>query len=210
VIILDMGAGDAHHNDIEYIKEIMAELPAGVVVKFQLFKDIPGLTPMTPSVFMKAQVFGQERGIDVTASAFCSESLELITKLVKVPFVKIACRPELYPMIDEIPLTLPVVVSIDSHPQLMAVATEHMQHPIAYMCCVPKYPATMDEYWDNFTHAMLGRGVSDHTIGLELFQDHKPQLYERHLDYQGPDEEWSVTTDDVHWMLAKQREWYEV
>lgn len=206
MIILDMGAGDAHGNDIDFIKEVMAELPHGVVVKFQLFRDIPGLTPMTPSCFLKAHAFGEERGIPVTASAFDSGSLEIITKLVKVPFVKIACRVEMYPLIDEIPLSIPVLVSVDSQPQLMAVATEHMAHPIAYMCCVPKYPATEDDYRNNFSKSMLSSAISDHTMGLDLWQTNRPTIYEKHLDFQGPDEAWSISTDDVWWMKKQEDE----
>jgi sialic acid synthase SpsE len=54
------------------------------------------------------------------------------------------------------------------------------------MVCVSKYPATTASYGEEIT----ADGISDHTIGLELWRKYKPTVYEKHfcLSYlTGPD-----------------------
>jgi len=197
MIILDLGAGDATKNDINYVKELMRSLPEGVVVKFQLFQDIKGLTPLKKEVFINAWAFGQKRGIPVTASVFDEPSLEIFTRLLKVPFIKIACRPEMYNLISEVPHFMPVLVSVDSHISMMKVVTEHFDKSLSFLCCVPEYPATVEAYEDNFSTAMLNLGISDHTQSTDLYMNHRPKLWERHFGEYGPDADHSITLEEL-------------
>ena len=56
-IILDIGGGDNTRNDKKYVKAMIDSVIAldsgiyDIVFKFQLFKDIPGLTPLKQDVF---------------------------------------------------------------------------------------------------------------------------------------------------------------
>lgn len=197
MIILDLGAGDATGNDINYVKEMMAELPPGVTVKFQLFKNIPGLKPLDPHVFMTAWAFGQKRDIPVTASVFDEESLNILTRITKVPFIKIACRPHLYDLISGVPKFMPVLVSVDSHITMMRVVSEHFDKSLSFMCCVPEYPANTETYESWFSHDMLRTAISDHTIGTELYDTYRPKIWEKHFGQKGPDVEHAITLEEL-------------
>ena len=199
MLIIDMGAGDATKNSVFYVEKLISSVPQGdIVLKFQLFEDIPGLTPLKPEVFYHAWWFASKFGFKVTASVFDEESIHRLT-LMQVPFVKIACNTDWYPLIDQIPAGIPVIVSIDSQVQLMAVASEHMDKPLQYLSCVPKYPATEEDYVGNFPAYMLKKGISDHTTDLELFKTYRPRVYERHyaIDDIGPDYEHAIGPEEV-------------
>ena len=197
MIILDFGAGDATGNDIDYVKGLMNDLPSGVVVKFQLFRDLPPLKPLDPHVFLTAWAHGQKHGIPVTASVFDEESLKILTKMVKVPFIKIACRPHLYELITEIPPFMPTLVSVDSHISMMRVMSEHFDKSLSFMCCVPDYPANTDTYESWFSHDMLKTAVSDHTIGTELYLSYRPRIWEKHYGQMGPDKDHAITLEEL-------------
>lgn len=208
MIVLDLGAGDATKNDAEYVKRIIDSIPyhKDIVLKFQLFKDIPGLTPLSKDVFVKAWVYGRRLGLPVTASVFDSQSMRELTAL-EVPFVKIACNPEWYPLIEEVPKGIPVLVSVDSHLQMVNVATDHMDKPCFYMMCIPEYPADTSDYTLNFSEALLKKGISDHTTDLELFMTYRPKIWERHycIDPIGPDHVHSIgpqELEDILWTTA--------
>lgn len=199
MIILDLGAGDATKNDSEYIEKIIDSIPQGdIVLKFQLFEDIPGLTPLKREVFAHAWVYGQKRGFKVTSSVFDSGSLYDLTTL-DIPFVKIACNTDFYPLIDEVPQGIPILVSVDSHIQLISVATAHLNMPLFYMMCVPKYPAEVDDYVGNFSSELMHKGLSDHTKSLELFETFRPRIWERHycIDPIGPDYEHAIGPEEL-------------
>lgn len=197
MIVLDFGAGDATGNDIDYVKSMMDGLPPGVVVKFQLFKDIPPLRPLDPHVFLTAWAYGQKHGNPVTASVFDEASLNILTKITKVPFIKIACRPQLYYLIDMVPHFMPIVVSIDSHIAMMRVMSEHFDKSLSFMTCVPEYPADMDTYENWFSTDMLRVGISDHTVGTELYRKYRPRLWEKHYGQQGPDADHAITREEL-------------
>lgn len=198
MIIVDLGAGDATRNDIGYVKEVMRELPVGVVAKFQLFTDIKGLTPLDRRVVAEAMVFATEKNrCQVTASVFDEDSLAWLLGIrCKVPFIKIAARMNLWKLIDKTPDLVPVVASVAWEWWSEEMHGRFFHRPMAYMACVPKYPATVRDYEVRFG-GLLNLGVSDHTVGMDLYNDYRPKLYERHFDQHGPDQEHSITLEQL-------------
>jgi hypothetical protein len=87
----------------------------------------------------------------------------------KVPFVKIANRPELYYLAGY--STVPVYVS---------TAQSGLDLPYdVNLACISKYPATIEDYESTFTDDEL-KYVSDHTPGWELMERHHPYIIEKH------------------------------
>lgn len=204
MIILDLGQGDSTQNDADYVRELIDSIPTSdVVLKFQLFEDIPGLTPLEHNVFEFAYDYSRFKGLECTASVFDSPSIDFLQRY-DVPFIKIACNTKWYPLIDDIDGRVPLIVSIDSHIQLLSVATTHSEHYIGYISCVPNYPATYEEYRANFSKDMLYRGISDHTTDLELYREFKPAIWERHyaIDDIGPDAAHSIGPDEIREVLG--------
>lgn len=169
-VILDLGSGKSTHNDIDYVKWIIESIKAvdpekhAITLKFQLFSEAPPNVPLKHEVFDYAY---EHSPYPVTASVFDKESLAfLLNRERSVPFVKIACRPDLYWLIDEVPRGIPVYASYNDKPPGPMVD--------AALFCVPEYPAPIGKY-------TLSPYVSDHTIGLDLLKRNKPVIWEKHL-----------------------------
>jgi sialic acid synthase SpsE len=57
------------------------------------------------------------------------------------------------------------------------------------LCCVADYPANKVLYANLFS-GLLHYGMSDHTIGLDLYHKYTPEIFEKHYaleDSVGPD-----------------------
>lgn len=197
-IILDFGAGDATMNHSEYVLGMMEKLPRdkNIIVKFQLFSKIQGLTSLNPMVFHEAWEYGKDRGIPVTASVFDDESLRFLLDYT-IPFVKIACRPTQWSMISTIPLFVPVLVSIESMKNQASISSLNMDRNLSFMCCIPEYPAKRGTYTKRFPTWALDRGISDHTTDLELYKRHQPIIWERHYGKIGPDAEHAIEFEQL-------------
>jgi sialic acid synthase SpsE len=180
-IILDLGSGSNAHQMKDMVDEVIARDTEKHVVTFktQLFKEAPPNVPLSHDDFGNLYDYVRTRDYELTSSVFDMESLEFLMEF-KVPFVKIACRPGLYWLINDIPADQKVYVS----------AENTIRGPAdAYLLCIPKYPALIIDYERK---AMKGgwSGVSDHTVGLEVWNRLRPDKWEKHLrlpDSTGPD-----------------------
>ena len=204
MIILDFGSGNTCKNSKRYITQMINKLVEvdsrkhEVVIKFQLFKDVPPNIPLRHDVFRFAYEYAKEKGYKTTASVFDTDSLQFLLTY-DIPFVKIANRPDLYWLAGEVPRKIPVYASFsnigdfwDRKPAWM------IEHP---MWCVSKYPATLEDYEKNIIFPDYAEGelakilipypaISDHTTDFTLYHKYKPVIYECHYklnDSTGPD-----------------------
>ena len=174
-LILDMGSGNTCRNDMQTVRDMIdaiASVDTGrheIILKWQLFKSAPPNIPLDPEIFNYAYLYALGR-YQTTASAFDVPSLTIL-KWYDVPFIKIACRPDLYPLIDD---TSKYYVSVDHW------AGAKLKN-INIMACVPKYPATIKEYETAFLPHLLRSAISDHTVGWELYNKYHPAVMEKHF-----------------------------
>ena len=185
--IAEFGSGNTCKNDIQIVEQMidgLADVDSGthdVVIKWQLFHDAPPNTPLWHTIFEHAYHYAKTKGYQTTASVFDRESLDFLLRF-DVPFVKIACLPRLYPMARNVPKEMPVVVSYPS-PGRIAKAGPH----IIPLCCVRQYPASIESY-EVFPADQLKRGISDHTVGWELWNRYQPAWFEKHIVLEHDDE----------------------
>lgn len=186
-IILDFGSANTCKNSKPYIKRMIDELKAvdtgkhSIVIKWQLFQEAGQNIPLTHMAFDYAYTYATEQGYKTTASVFDIDSLEFLLKHNPC-FVKIANRRDLDWLIGEVPRKYAVYKSISKD-------DEHRKYHFELYCipmlCVSKYPATITEYENKFKNYCFPIGISDHTIGLELFRIKQPMIWEKH--YKLPD-----------------------
>jgi hypothetical protein len=188
-IVLDISA-NTHKNDKAYYQRMIDELAKvdtdkhEVIIKGQLFEKEGQNIPQDRELFeTMAEWAYDEYGYRTTASVFRrSDLLYLLNNEwpYLFPFVKIANRPRLYWLKDEVPKGTPVYISGIN------------------MECVSKYPASIDDY----TGAKL---MSDHTVGLDLLRKFKPDVWEKHYklsDSTGLDAgPWAITPEELREVL---------
>ena len=193
MIILDFGSGNTCKNSKRYITQMINKLVEvdsrkhDVVVKFQLFKDVPPNILLRHDVFRFAYEYAKEKGYQTTASVFDMDSLQFLLTY-EIPFVKLANRPDLYWLAGEVPRKVKIVASSDG---------EYFPIHDHLLLCVSKYPATADDYESRFCleNELHGYdnyvvGISDHTTDFTLYHKYKPTIYECHYklnDSTGPD-----------------------
>ena len=195
MIIIDMGSGATCKNDIAYIKRMLDELrkvDSGrhkVVIKWQLFapETVPYLEPLSPLAFDEAYRYAEALGYKTTASVFDTWALSKLLQY-RVPFVKFACRPWVYPLIGVADmLEQKAMVSVAD----MATGAQlKSQWDADILCCVPKYPTDIEAYEAEFDECDLRIGISDHTENWDLYTEYEPDIYECHYcldDSTGPD-----------------------
>lgn len=174
-IILDLGSANTCKNDHGIIEEMIYAIKSidsgkhEVILKWQLFQSAPPNVPLSHEAFEYAYRVGRSLGYKTTSSVFDKESLDFLLKF-DIPFVKIACRPELYKLAPDI--GVPVYGSYYDFEPGVYVAT--------CLACVPKYPALMTDYESRFCPEQLKR-VSDHTVGWRLFNKYRPEIIEKHF-----------------------------
>jgi sialic acid synthase SpsE len=183
-IVLDVGSGAtlpdyaAVDRIVDAVKHAWAS-DNDVVLKAQLFTNIPPNKPLELPVFDHLYTKADKADIKVTASVFDEQSVKFLLGY-PVPFVKIACRPDLYWLGNLVPRGIPLYVSYDCRdPNAAGKIPEKADVALA---CVPEYPAQFNDYrsWVRWS------GVSDHTAGLYLFQEiHRDTteitVWEKHL-----------------------------
>ena len=158
-IILDFGSGNTCRNSVDYCKRMidaLAEIDThkhDVVIKWQLFADSPVSgggslygrdVPLFHETFEAAYKYVRDIGYKCTSSVFDMTSLEFLLGFPYIPFIKIACRPDLYWLIGKVPRRIPVYVSVNvryedetySNPSKFYRLGDAVQ-----LRCVPKYPA---------------------------------------------------------------------
>lgn len=179
-IILDVSA-NTHRNDEDRIREIIESVPPvppehEIVFKTQLWtkhslaaKVNRTCTLNGLSLFLMC---AKLHGYQATSSVFDLPSLTALLGY-DVPFVKIACRPDLYWLIGEVPRKLPVYVSVDCRSGRIHEVSPWPNWTL--MWCVPEYPANINDY----IHAKDGK-CSDHTDDLDLWHKYKWEIFEIH------------------------------
>jgi sialic acid synthase SpsE len=187
-IILDFGSGNSCRNDTKYIKRMYDELKAvdtgkhSIVCKWQLFEKAGENKPLLPECFECAYEYGTKLGYKVTSSVFDKNSLDFLLRF-DIPFVKIANNRNLDWLIEEVPRRIPVYVSVG--PGQIDNERDDGLAVISYMnadkilCCVSKYPA-YDSNYRLFAGIRLRRGISDHTIDFNLWNQFRPEIVEWH------------------------------
>lgn len=199
-IILDFGSATTCKNDIIYVRRMIDELAKvdtgkhNVVIKWQLFEKAinslpdgtildPPVQLLKPMVFSYAYHYAKEKGYKTTASVFDLSSLKYLLAF-DIPFVKLANRPELYWLAEEVPRKTPVYVSVGSLTQTIPKVLEGHSRYWEALLCVSRYPASAAKYKNVFGH-FLGHGISDHTTGFDLWYKYQPAIIEWH--YKLPD-----------------------
>jgi sialic acid synthase SpsE len=175
-LILDVGSGRSLKDRfvVQDVVDAIKEVDSGkhqIVLKAQLFKEAPPNIPLDPLLFDSLYNYGTKVGYKVTASVFDVPSLKFLLNY-DVPFVKIACRPDLYWLIGEIPRKVPVIVSHDMRQD----EWDGSRYEVQWMSCIPEYPAKVSDYGDSSFEA-----VSDHTVGWEIFNRPMNKIVEKHF-----------------------------
>jgi len=184
-IILDIGSGNTCKNQNRTVRKLFNAIKAvdtgkhEVILKAQLFQCQPPNALLDHQTFRYMYAYGNELGYRVTASVFDMVSLHYLLKF-EVPFIKIACRPDLYWLIGEIPRRIPVYVSYNPVSLLrvadMITQPHDIEGAVTKLLCVPKYPADPSDYGiKDYPY------VSDHTIGLELWNQYLLDIWEKHI-----------------------------
>lgn len=177
-IILDIGSGkslpdwDTARKVIDAVAEIDTDKHE-VVFKTQLFESAPPNEPLSHSLFCIIYNYAKERGYKCTSSVFDKPSLDFLLQF-DIPFVKIACRPDLYWLIGEVPRRVPVYMSRSPIANFRHNVDYYKVNCVLY--CVPEYPAKLENY-----PPLVKYGYSDHTVGLELWNKYSPDIWEKHI-----------------------------
>jgi len=192
-IILDLGSGNTCDNDPKILCQMIDEVVEcdtkkhEIIFKAQLFKEEQPNRHLCHQVFRKAYEHARFKGYKMTSSVFDTYSLNFLLQF-EIPFVKIACRPDLYWLIGEVPRKIPVYVSWADINDAEKYTNEHNCSGLKWLLCVPKYPARVEEYYGKVSRAP-GVAISDHTVGTSLFTKYST-IWEKHLkleDSTGPD-----------------------
>jgi hypothetical protein len=189
-IIIDMGSGETCKNDKKYVARMIDELAAVdthkhlVFIKWQLFHAVPaGVPPLELDTYLFAVRYALAHDYLTSASVFDVPLLEYLLSYenLSLPFVKLACRPNLYHFIDRIPQTVPVYISVPhvSWGECLMQMFPRLSGAPIFLYCIPEYPAKSKDYEQEFGDH-LGYGISDHSPNLGLFKKYQPLYYERH------------------------------
>ena len=196
MIILDFASATTCNNDHAEVVKMIDGLhdvdtwKHEVVIKWQLFQDVyyqgQKLPELAHDVFLFAKEYAACKGYQTTASVFDKASLDFLLT-TNPPFIKIAARPDVYPLMASIPYDMDIIVSapsVEDHDLLVGRPCVK-----AVLCCVPDYPAVAAKY-ENYFSGLLHYGISDHTEDWYLYEKYTPNYYECHFkleDSTGPD-----------------------
>ena len=176
MIILDLGSGNSCRNDWPTAMEMIHAIASidthreEVVLKWQLFEKAEPNLPLERDIFSRAYTYAWGLGYDTTASVGDVLSLDFLLRF-QIPFVKLACRPELYHLADRVPDGIQVIKSVSSLDDFTP----------GCLCCVREYPADAKVYRKAFRDAQLKAGISDHTTDWYLYKKFSPEVYECHM-----------------------------
>ena len=172
MIILDFGSGNGCGNEKKNIRKLIDSVEGfDCVIKWQLFTSAPPNIPLRYDLFTYAYDYAERKGLRTTASVFDPESLEFL-QTFETPFIKIANRADLYYLARGI--DSPLVISYP------ASAEMGKRKNITPLCCVSNYPAKIATYEKRFPSSWLSVGISDHTVGLDLYHKYMPEVWEKH------------------------------
>ncbi len=190
-IILDV-APNTFKNDMEYFKKMVAEIAKidtrkyDIIFKTQMFGGTSEAAKINirldNSLLKEMHTICEESKYKFTSSVFDYYSLTcLLGAGFSIPFVKMACRPELYHLSLHIPRGVPIYLSIDCSKyqtinaldtgieqlakRRKIISTDGMKDSDKFLLCIPEYPCKESQY----QFKLEDRSVSDHTEGLNLF-----------------------------------------
>ena len=207
MIVLDAGSGNTCRNDLGKVREMIDSVAdyadKGIVIKWQLFKNAPPNIPLERKVFDYAYTYALGLGLKTTASVFDEESLDYLLGF-DVPFVKIANRRDLNYLYEYVPEGVNVVMSFGDENMLNIYMEADPE--IMPLCCVSEYPAQPEEYERRFSSGVLNYGISDHTVGFDLYHKYEPYFWEKHyvLEYGGDNPDagpFAMTPEDL-WRIV--------
>lgn len=206
-IILDLGSGNTLTDVATGVELINAIIDVDtkkheVIFKTQLFTDQPPNKPLNFNIFKALYTYAYSCNYKLTSSVFDLSSLQMLlhTTNGKIPFVKIACRPDLYWLIGEVPRKLPVYASWNTKDkESLPYGTSN----IKLLYCVPKYPAKLEEYLTQYCEHGY---VSDHVKGWGLWEWLEPEVIEKHVVMEHNDTNpdagpWAATPQDLKEIL---------
>jgi sialic acid synthase SpsE len=154
-----------------------------IIIKWQLFEKAGENIPLDQDIFSFAAGYAAAAGYKTTASVFDLESLKYLLHF-DISFIKIANRRDLDWLIGEIPRKVPVYVSVGSSEEGYSLTKNDQVGGIRQfdrgLFCISKYPANIEDYERRFTKGDMKHGISDHTIGLDLFKKYQPRIWEKH------------------------------
>ena len=215
LLILEMQDGMMCKNDKTIVKEMIDKASENkpdhidMIFKWQLYTKIKTyveIIPLNHDIFEYAYEYGKKNGFQTTASIFDKDNLEYL-KQFDIPFIKIACQTDLYDfrknMWDLLSADIKNIVSVQNkhdHNKLNYIGIEDPPYDIKLLSCVPKYPATIKEYEELFYIDQLQDGISDHTVGLGLYNKYKPKIFEKHYYIEGLDswdKDWAIKPEQL-------------
>ena len=186
-IILDMGSGNSNptYGDgidaINAVKEIDSHKHE-VIFKYQLWsEDNPQGENrwLTWRIFMNLRDYAVTMGYKVTSSVFDYAALQYLLTFDKekhrLPFIKLANRPDTWYLLGDIPRRIPVYIS-----NYLYSCGFRESGIVTSMACVSKYPASLKEY-EMIPNLHHYQAISDHTVGLELWDKYHPPVWEKHF-----------------------------
>jgi sialic acid synthase SpsE len=175
-LILDLGSGNTCKNSEAYACRMIEQVAKidtkkhEIIFKFQLFLDAPPNISLDRKVFKYAYDFAKESGYKVTASVFDKDSLSFLLDF-DVPFIKIACRDDLYDLMGDIPRRVPIYASYEG-----GLINVLWGSNLTWLYCVPEYPAPAWKYLN-----VPATKISDHSVGWEVYHTLKPKIIEKHF-----------------------------
>lgn len=208
-IILDISP-NTHKNQIRYIKQMIDAIVEidtkkhTVIFKHQLFMKSAINVVLDRVVFAKAHSYAESKGYKTTASVFDLPSLDYLMQF-KVPFIKIACNKKYHWLFDEIPRKYRIYQSGNELLHYFHVPIEEGNW--RYLYCVPEYPAPKEKYKELLDKDAYCNNISDHTVGLDLWHEYHPKIFEKHyvLHKNKPDNpdsgDFAVTPDELRSIL---------
>ena len=157
------------------------------------------------ALFKQAYLYAERLGFRTTASVFDVEALRYLLTF-DVPFVKIANRPYLRHLSRYVPRGIPIVYSVGSFADYEDLCDDGIQRTDPVMLCISQYPAHADDYKEHLLELTdCDVGISDHTIGFDLWRKYHPEVYEKHLRLEsstGPDAgPWAATPSELKEVL---------
>jgi sialic acid synthase SpsE len=215
-IILDI-SNNTIKSDMTYFRKMLDAIadvtPEScrhvIHIKTQLFLKEGDNIPMRPDFFyLMARVAYRDYGLMTTASVFDKQSVKTLLGLsvgYDLPFVKIANRPDLHWLAELIPRGIPVYKSVSPeefwNDGLLHGSLLWNFKKVQQLLCVSKYPALIEEYDTGRSIVPAAYALSDHTVGLDLLNEHTPGIWEKHFvlpDSTGLDAgPWAITPNEL-------------
>ena len=208
--IIECGSGNTCKNQIGIVEKMIDEVVKRdhgvyqIIFKWQLFKQAFPNVPLEHEVFSTAYWYAKLKGYQTTASVFDAESLDWLLMFDDLQYVKIACRPDLYWLMGEIPRKIKILASRTVTRPMPEPIAKYTDYRTVWMWCSPKYPAKVDEY--ELLKSIKFQGISDHTPGWELMHKYPWQYFEKHYvlerDESNPDAgEFAFTPEDLEGII---------